>query len=466
MADCNESTTGRMTSCESEQRTFLSCSRGLCRECGKIVEVSYVALGDEVYLERFCEQHGTSRALVAESLAFYLDSLETDPGSSRPCRVLAPPSRNCPDSCGPCSRHAQACNLPVFSITNVCDLRCPICFTYNRADARYFMSEAEFIRQIDFVVQSTGGVDLINITGGMDMTLFEVDQAANRIREEVDPEAQIKVGSTLGEALDGRIRVSVIATGIDAAVQQRPASATATRVRPAVAPAPIKTQPQTQTAYAQPAYPAPFQAHTQQAREQQATPASATQTNYFTMPQAIVPHADVLPHAAMAETAEAEEGVEDISPSPNSERDYEKEQAAHPPTVEVAAERVEHVQASPMPRAKNFPETNRSARPASPLAPGDMRITHAPGNAASHQPAVDQRRQRRAESLFTRITGFGLVRPSSSAHHEEESHDAQSGDDNLTEPHIDVRPSDRPVLSEQPEDLLEIPAFLRRQSNH
>jgi uncharacterized radical SAM superfamily Fe-S cluster-containing enzyme len=54
----------------------------------------------------------------------------------------------------------------VFSITNACDLRCPICFTYNRSDARYFMSEAEFVRQIDFVVQSTGSVDLINITGG------------------------------------------------------------------------------------------------------------------------------------------------------------------------------------------------------------------------------------------------------------------------------------------------------------
>ena len=69
----------------------------------------------------------------------------------------------------------------------------------------------------DVSMKGARGV-LINITGGMDMTLFEVDQAANRIREEVDPEAQIKVGSTLGEDLEGRIRVSVIATGIDANV--------------------------------------------------------------------------------------------------------------------------------------------------------------------------------------------------------------------------------------------------------
>src|SRR3954454_16648368 len=56
---------------------------------------------------------------------------------------------------------------------------------------------------------------LINITGGDDMTLFEVDQAANRIREEVDEEANIIFGSAIDESLSGRIRVSVVATGID-----------------------------------------------------------------------------------------------------------------------------------------------------------------------------------------------------------------------------------------------------------
>jgi cell division protein FtsZ len=56
---------------------------------------------------------------------------------------------------------------------------------------------------------------LINITGGMDLTLFEVDEAANRIRSEVDPEANILVGSALNESLNGRMRVSVVATGIE-----------------------------------------------------------------------------------------------------------------------------------------------------------------------------------------------------------------------------------------------------------
>ena len=66
---------------------------------------------------------------------------------------------------------------------------------------------------------------LINITGGEDMTLFEVDQAANRIREEVADDANIIFGSAVDDSLAGRVRVSVVATGIDTQVlaeQARP----------------------------------------------------------------------------------------------------------------------------------------------------------------------------------------------------------------------------------------------------
>jgi cell division protein FtsZ len=70
---------------------------------------------------------------------------------------------------------------------------------------------------------------LINITGGYDLTLFELDEAANIIREKVDPDANIIVGSTLDTSMEGAIRVSVVATGIDvtqtraeAPIQRRP----------------------------------------------------------------------------------------------------------------------------------------------------------------------------------------------------------------------------------------------------
>ncbi len=76
----------------------------------------------------------------------------------------------------------------------------------------------------DVSMKGARGV-LINITGGTDMTLFEVDEAANRIREEVDPDANIIFGSTFDEKLAGRMRISVVATGIEAEAHQEQARA-------------------------------------------------------------------------------------------------------------------------------------------------------------------------------------------------------------------------------------------------
>ena len=82
---------------------------------------------------------------------------------------------------------------------------------------------------------------LISITGGKDLTLYEVDEAATRIREEVDQDANIIVGATFDESLDGIIRVSVVATGIDKIAMSQPiatASAPLTSVHPIASPAP------------------------------------------------------------------------------------------------------------------------------------------------------------------------------------------------------------------------------------
>lgn len=80
---------------------------------------------------------------------------------------------------------------------------------------------------------------LISITGGKDLTLFEVDEAATRIREEVDQDANIIVGATFDESLDGLIRVSVVATGIEQAQFNR----NVTTSQPAAAVTPIAAAP-------------------------------------------------------------------------------------------------------------------------------------------------------------------------------------------------------------------------------
>ena len=76
-------------------------------------------------------------------------------------------------------------------------------------------------------MQGARGV-LINITGGNDMTLYEVDEAANRIREEVDGEANIIFGTAFDESVEGHIRVSVVATGLGDSAGRRPGDNTLT----------------------------------------------------------------------------------------------------------------------------------------------------------------------------------------------------------------------------------------------
>ncbi len=85
---------------------------------------------------------------------------------------------------------------------------------------------------------------LINIAGGIDLTLFEVDQAANRIREEVDPDANIIFGSVFDQRLEGRMRVSVVATGIETEAQAQAQTETETQTQ---AQAETLTQAQTET---------------------------------------------------------------------------------------------------------------------------------------------------------------------------------------------------------------------------
>ncbi|MFA5593527.1 MAG: cell division protein FtsZ [Micavibrio sp.] len=110
----------------------------------------------------------------------------------------------------------------------------------------------------DISMKGARGV-IINVTGGTDMTLFEVDEACNRIRDEVDPNANIIFGSTFDDKMEGRIRVSVVATGIDAAEARQPVSTTGTggvRVTSVGKPAPQaenkpvfeRAKPQTATA--------------------------------------------------------------------------------------------------------------------------------------------------------------------------------------------------------------------------
>ena len=114
---------------------------------------------------------------------------------------------------------------------------------------------------------------LISITGGNDLTLYEVDEAATRIREEVDQEANIIVGATFDQGLEGIIRVSVVATGVDAAVAPR--SAVPQEARIAEATQRIRAEVPRANQEARPAAPAPMTAAAPPNAAPQARPSPA-----------------------------------------------------------------------------------------------------------------------------------------------------------------------------------------------
>jgi cell division protein FtsZ len=329
---------------------------------------------------------------------------------------------------------------------------------------------------------------LISITGGRDLTLFEVDEAATRIREEVDPEANIILGATFDESLEGIIRVSVVATGIDRvaadvdlrAAEMRAAQKPIIRSSAAVASAPAAVQPapvmQAPVMQASRAVDPIAETIRQAEAEMERELAIAEPMQPMPAPQPVMqqPEETFRPQSRLfAQSAPVEP-----QPQPQMSRPAPQPAPAHhmqaqpAPVVSQPAPRmaapVYHEPAAPqlspvmepvrMPKVEDFPpvvkaEMDYRAQPVSHVQEerGPMgllkRITNSLGRrdeddvaaveAATPAPAAPQRRPLSAEaSMYAPRRGnlddHGRAAPQS-AHHED--------------------------------DQLEIPAFLRRQSN-
>jgi uncharacterized radical SAM superfamily Fe-S cluster-containing enzyme len=155
-----------MTRLKERGYTYFSTVRGMCRSCRAIVPARVFFQDDKVWQQSLCPTCENQPALIASNKDWYLkNTLQTYPDHS-PLKLSKPPMNGCPYDCGPCTWHASPCQLPVISVTNACNLHCPICFTYNRSDQIYHMTVEEMDRTVDWVIESSDHVDLINITGG------------------------------------------------------------------------------------------------------------------------------------------------------------------------------------------------------------------------------------------------------------------------------------------------------------
>ncbi len=302
---------------------------------------------------------------------------------------------------------------------------------------------------------------LISITGGNDLTLYEVDEAATRIREEVDSEANIILGATFDESLDGIIRVSVVATGIDHILEEGQQSFAEKRVaevqnrfaKPAAAPAPMPTRsPEPQPL---PTFRAPPPVE-----------APVAEPNAYDA-QVVAAIEDVTIRAAAPKPAFALEPQ--AEPEAQMEEDYSHEAPYVPPHAERAP-----VRAPRMPRIEDLPMPGqaqmRAARQPEPAmaAPDRKRMTLlqrlANGLGRGHedeqqeqgadhgyqqhapQPQPAPRQQVAPQSDYARRAPAPVHRPAQGqldAHGRAPAQHPRGLDD----------------------DQLEIPAFLRRQAN-
>jgi cell division protein FtsZ len=281
----------------------------------------------------------------------------------------------------------------------------------------------------DMSLKGARGV-LINITGGYDMTLFELDEAANHIRQEVDPDANIIVGSTFDETLEGVMRVSVVATGIEADAVAAPRPQTTSffnNVPPATqntgsGPTVVRVNngrdPQIHQPAPQPSYPP-------------AAPVQAPQYAQQAAPQPVQQPLFQQPAVAQA--------VEPMA-QPSA---YEAPQAA--PVYQQAPA---NMQAEPQRPSYQAAQ----ARPAM-YAPATAPVRAQPQRVTQAEEVRTQREP--ARGGFNGFNIFGRQKP---APREEEWDDRQ-------EVNTSSITQTQPLFGDEFDDEIEIPTFLRKQAN-
>jgi hypothetical protein len=146
--------------------TYFTTVRGMCRRCREVGPARVFFRDGKVWQQSLCPCGPQEASLIASDVGWYLAEVVRAMPDRSPLVGARPPRLGCPHDCGPCTWHASPCQLPVLSITNACNLRCPICFTYNRDDRIWNMPVEEMQRTVDWIVAGSGQVDLINITGG------------------------------------------------------------------------------------------------------------------------------------------------------------------------------------------------------------------------------------------------------------------------------------------------------------
>ena len=155
---------------------YINSTLAFCKHCNNSEFTRIVSYDGKVYLERMCPKLGVQSVIIASDFEWYNERMHLYKTFPEP-KIRKESKEGCPKDCGLCQWHSNSIFLPVFTITNDCNLDCPKCFTYNRQDAKYYKSVEETKKIINEIISQSGGVQLINLTGGeptLHPNLFEI----------------------------------------------------------------------------------------------------------------------------------------------------------------------------------------------------------------------------------------------------------------------------------------------------
>lgn len=150
---------------DNDNEELLRQTGSLCAKCQRPIDAQVLRRGDAVVLRKRCPQHGEQEAPIAASAAWYHEMMSYPPVLKRP-QPRTEVQHGCPLDCGPCSAHEQELKLPIVPITSACNLDCPICYTHNRSDGAYHMSESELRAILQHLRTAAPEARIINLTGG------------------------------------------------------------------------------------------------------------------------------------------------------------------------------------------------------------------------------------------------------------------------------------------------------------
>jgi uncharacterized radical SAM superfamily Fe-S cluster-containing enzyme/prolipoprotein diacylglyceryltransferase len=163
--ECSTAGEGCCSSQDGSPRV-VELTNGLCAHCLQKIEAKLVIEGGNVYLQKFCPDHGLQRVLIADDAAYWqrCRNLYRQPPTA-PQRRNTPMQRGCPWDCGLCPDHDQHTCLAVLEITEQCNLGCPICYAGSHVGGAHRSLE-EIERMLDLVASTAGKVSVLQISGG------------------------------------------------------------------------------------------------------------------------------------------------------------------------------------------------------------------------------------------------------------------------------------------------------------